>query len=238
MVIISSSAGAGPTARPLWAAPVAAVPVVARRLRSRCGRATGASSGGTNSSSLSARPDIEPPPWAIEAKGEARLEVRTGIAAGVVLPLCMHVFVVPVTHNMSSISPLSCVLSTLSSLYLPHIITIPTKHQPVCESLGIQQPIDLTRRACFRVGRSPNSDVRLLHATSSRRHALLFHHPNGSCYVVDCGSAHGTYVNGVRVKSGGSGGSGSSAGARSAAYRRSRKKAAAWSSRTESAGGP
>jgi hypothetical protein len=40
-----------------------------------------------------------------------------------------------------------------------------------------------------------------MHATSSRRHALLFHHSNGSCYIVDCASAHGTYVNGVLVAS-------------------------------------
>lgn len=92
------------------------------------------------------RPLVEPPPWAVEAKGEARFE-------------------------------------------------------PVCESLGVQDPIDLTSKACFRIGRSPASEILLKHATASRRHALLFHHPNGSCYVVDCGSAHGTYVNGVRVKS-------------------------------------
>jgi hypothetical protein len=30
---------------------------------------------------------------------------------------------------------------------------------------------------------------------------MLFHHSNGSCYIVDCGSAHGTYVNGVRITS-------------------------------------
>lgn len=30
---------------------------------------------------------------------------------------------------------------------------------------------------------------------------MLFHHTSGSCYVVDCGSAHGTFVNGVRVQS-------------------------------------
>merc|ERR1711971_67461 len=35
--------------------------------------------------------------------------------------------------------------------------------------------------------------------TSSRRHAMIFHHSNGSCYVVDCGSSHGTYINGIRV---------------------------------------
>lgn len=71
--------------------------------------------------------------------------------------------------------------------------------EPVCESLGRQSAIDLTTKSSFRVGRSPNSDIQLMHATSSRRHAMLFHHSNGSCYVVDCGSAHGTFVNGKRV---------------------------------------
>lgn len=89
-------------------------------------------------------PIIEPPSWAVVARGDARLE-------------------------------------------------------PVCESLNVQTPVDLTTQAVFRIGRSQNSDVQLLHCTSSRRHAILFHHPNGSCYVVDCGSAHGTFVNGKRV---------------------------------------
>lgn len=73
--------------------------------------------------------------------------------------------------------------------------------EPVCDSIDRQSPVDLRERAVFRVGRSPQSDVQLIHATSSRRHAMLFHHANGSCYIVDCGSAHGTYVNGVRVSS-------------------------------------
>jgi len=73
--------------------------------------------------------------------------------------------------------------------------------QPVCESVDLQRPVDLTSQAIFRVGRSPQSDVQLMHVTSSRRHAMLFHHSNGSCYLVDCGSAHGTYINGVRVTS-------------------------------------
>ena len=30
---------------------------------------------------------------------------------------------------------------------------------------------------------------------------MLFHHSNGSCYLIDCGSAHGTYINGARVES-------------------------------------
>lgn len=91
-------------------------------------------------------PVVDPPRWAVPAKGEARLE-------------------------------------------------------PVCEALGTHCAVDLTSNSSFRVGRSPSSDIQLMHNTSSRRHALLFHHPNGNCYIVDCGSAHGTFVNGVRVRS-------------------------------------
>lgn len=72
--------------------------------------------------------------------------------------------------------------------------------EPIGESRHLQSQVDLTEKACIRFGRSHNSDVQLLHCTSSRKHAILFHHPNGSCYVVDCGSAHGTYVNGKRVQ--------------------------------------
>ncbi|KAL7464582.1 hypothetical protein ACHAXS_004922 [Conticribra weissflogii] len=71
--------------------------------------------------------------------------------------------------------------------------------EPVGTTASTHGSIDLSSTACIRVGRSPSSDMQLLHPTSSRKHALIFHHPNGYCYVVDCGSAHGTYVNGVRV---------------------------------------
>jgi len=79
------------------------------------------------------------------------------------------------------------------------IVRISLNQQPVCDSVDRQGPVDLTSQAVFRVGRSPQSDVQLMHVTSSRRHAMIFHHSNGSCYLVDCGSAHGTYINGVRV---------------------------------------
>jgi hypothetical protein len=71
--------------------------------------------------------------------------------------------------------------------------------EPVCDLSHLYNPVDLTTQAVFHIGRSDASDLQLLHSASSRRHAILFHHPNGNCYVVDCGSAHGTYVNGVRV---------------------------------------
>lgn len=72
--------------------------------------------------------------------------------------------------------------------------------QPIGETALTHPPVDLTIRKFLRIGRSPSSTLPLLHSTSSRRHAILFHHPNGSCYVTDCHSAHGTYVDGVRVK--------------------------------------
>lgn len=73
--------------------------------------------------------------------------------------------------------------------------------EPVGLTASTHDPIDLSSNPCFQVGRSPSSDMQLMHPTASRKHALIFHHPNTFCYIVDCGSSHGTYVNGVRVSS-------------------------------------
>ena len=104
----------------------------------------------------------------------------------------MHYSIFHARNNIrTNLSANSC------SLYCHDFILL----QPVCDSVDRQGPVDLTSRSVFRIGRSPQSDVHLMHVTSSRRHAMLFHHSNGSCYLVDCGSAHGTYINGVRVTS-------------------------------------
>lgn len=72
--------------------------------------------------------------------------------------------------------------------------------QPVGSTTSTHDAIDLSAKAYVLVGRSPSCDLRLAEPTCSRKHALIFHHPNGSCYVVDCGSAHGTFVDGVKVE--------------------------------------
>ena len=122
-------------------------------------------------------PVLEPPSWAVPARGETRLEVR----------LCGSLFA------------LAFFLIQLGSLTI--LLCFFESQQPVCESLERQTAVDLTSKKAFRIGRSPSCDVQLMHATSSRRHAMLFHHSNGSCYIVDCGSAHGTFVNGKPIPS-------------------------------------
>jgi len=94
-------------------------------------------------------------------------------------------------------------ITTLPSQISPPKWAVPARGdaelEPVDGALHGLSPIGLTAKSCFRFSRSQSSDVQLLHETSSRRHAMIFHHPNGSCYVIDCGSAHGTYVNGTKV---------------------------------------
>lgn len=105
-------------------------------------------------------------------------------------------------RNVRKVS--SDALSTLPSQIMPPTWAVPARGEarlePVGGGLYGHSPVNLSSKACIRFGRSQSSDVQLIHDTSSRRHAILFHHPNGSCYVIDCGSAYGTYVNGTRVR--------------------------------------
>jgi hypothetical protein len=73
--------------------------------------------------------------------------------------------------------------------------------EPVREGNIFHAAVDLTKHPVFQFGRSPSNHVVLFHRTASRRHAVVFHHPSGACYLRDCQSAHGTFVNGVRVSS-------------------------------------
>jgi FHA domain len=125
---------------------------------------------------------FEAPAWAVPAKGEARLEVSRATTTDLSGQT-------EKTFENGRHTFLTMVLFSLSS------------PQPVCETIGRQSPVDLTSTSHVLLGRSPHCNVQLMHNTSSRRHAMVFHHSNGACYIVDCGSAHGTFVNGKRIAS-------------------------------------
>ena len=52
---------------------------------------------------------------------------------------------------------------------------------------------------CLVAGRSPDVELVLEHPSASRRHAALLFHRSGALYLVDLGSAHGTFLDGERL---------------------------------------
>jgi len=75
--------------------------------------------------------------------------------------------------------------------------------EPIGQTKEAHLSMDLTKKPCYRIGRSPYSNIPLYHTTSSRNHAILYHHPKTStCFIVDNYSVHGTFVDGVRIKAG------------------------------------
>lgn len=61
------------------------------------------------------------------------------------------------------------------------------------------ETVSLRERAFFIAGRLPESDLVLEHASASRQHAAIVHHRSGAVYLIDLGSAHGTFLNGERL---------------------------------------
>jgi phosphoserine phosphatase RsbU/P len=63
---------------------------------------------------------------------------------------------------------------------------------------GIDRDVQITRPV-FTLGRQGDNDLVLLDNRISRRHAQILHTPEGF-RIEDCGSRHGTFVNGDRVE--------------------------------------
>ncbi|GAB4814362.1 hypothetical protein N2152v2_001408 [Parachlorella kessleri] len=60
--------------------------------------------------------------------------------------------------------------------------------------------IDLSSKAYYTFGRTPNNDVVLEHPSSSRLHAVVqFRGEDGAAFLFDPGSTHGVYVNKKRI---------------------------------------
>lgn len=62
----------------------------------------------------------------------------------------------------------------------------------------------VTTRACYLFGRDKRASgaIYLRHLSISRQHAALVHDREGRALLIDCGSSHGTFVNGTRVAPG------------------------------------
>jgi len=58
--------------------------------------------------------------------------------------------------------------------------------------------VDLSTSGVFTVGRSVGADVTLKHSVVSRKHAAVCMNRLGACFVIDFGSAQGTFLNSVR----------------------------------------
>ena len=56
------------------------------------------------------------------------------------------------------------------------------------------------RHGIFSFGRLPECSLHLEHESISRRHACLAFDKEGAMYLVDLGSAHGTFLNGERIE--------------------------------------
>ncbi|GMH67676.1 hypothetical protein TrLO_g1953 [Triparma laevis f. longispina] len=69
------------------------------------------------------------------------------------------------------------------------------------EPINGDETIDLSSKGFLRVGRSVKSDIQLSEITVSRKHAVIMHHGCGETFLLDVNSAHGTYVNNVRLPS-------------------------------------
>jgi pSer/pThr/pTyr-binding forkhead associated (FHA) protein len=62
------------------------------------------------------------------------------------------------------------------------------------------EPISLSDKACYLVGRVPVCDIVLENDTISRQHAVFQSRPNGKLYLFDLGSTHGTFVSKKKVE--------------------------------------
>ena len=69
----------------------------------------------------------------------------------------------------------------------------------VWRGAALLETVPIGGRGFFIAGRLAESDIVLEHASASRHHAAVLHHRSGAVYLLDLGSAHGTFLSGRRL---------------------------------------
>eukprot|EP01067_Filipodium_phascolosomae_P005448 Filipodium_phascolosomae@DN3531_c0_g1_i1.p1 len=93
------------------------------------------------------------------------------------------------------------ILNEEGNVILPPWCEIPVEKAflDVVKNCEVIETKDIFSRKFYLFGRNRAADVILDHPSCSRKHAAIFHHRNGSVYVCDFASAHGTFLNNCQI---------------------------------------
>jgi pSer/pThr/pTyr-binding forkhead associated (FHA) protein len=99
--------------------------------------------------------------------------------------------------NYNQLSPVVCNsidCSLDSSIKKPSWCIQPQK-EFILEEIGYNNRVfDLSKKEFYIVGRNEKSDIVIGNLLVSRQHAAIIHHENGTPYLVDLDSIHGTFI--------------------------------------------
>lgn len=99
--------------------------------------------------------------------------------------------------NYNQLSPVDCSsfdFSLDSSIKKPTWCIQP-QNDFILEEIRYNNRIfDLSKKEFYIVGRNEKSDIVIGNLLVSRQHAVIIHHENGTPYLIDLGSSHGTFI--------------------------------------------
>ena len=109
----------------------------------------------------------------------------------------------PIIVNMSV-----CQLSPIPPLTLfssPYVINEPSwcckpNSHIILQDISSGKRYEIGAQPCYLIGRNEKSNVIIEDLQVSRCHAAILYHSDGSSYLMDLSSAHGTYIGDNRLE--------------------------------------